>query len=98
MAVFVYLFNAFWGTGTMRAPAMPGEETPSRPADLPRLDHRGTSGEDASADGGVQRLESAPGIARPGLDDVPAGRAPIPRAPARQHRGPAPAPQRPTLP
>jgi uncharacterized protein len=94
MALFVYLFNAFWGTGTMRAPAMPGEETPSRPADLPRLDHRGTSGEDASADGGVQRLESAPGIAELELDDVQASRAAITGAPAGKQLGPAALPER----
>ena len=95
MALFVYLFNAFWATGTMRAPAMPGEEEPARPADLPRLDRRGTSSEDdAARDGGVSRLESAPGIAEMELDDVQTSRAAITGAPVGKSLGPAALPER----
>jgi len=94
MPLFIYLFNAFWGTGTRRAPAMPGEEEPSRPADLPRLDHRGSGDDDTGPDAGVSRVESSSGIAELELDDVQASRAAITGAPAGKTLGPAALPER----
>jgi uncharacterized protein with von Willebrand factor type A (vWA) domain len=76
MPLFLYLFNAFWGTATQRAPGMLGEEDGARPAHLSGLDRRGASDSAATCrDGDPDHLESAPGIAELELDDVLASRA-----------------------
>jgi len=76
MPLFLYLFNAFWGTATQRATEVLGEERSSRSANPSGLDRRGATGGDATRpDGDPGRLESAPGIAELELDELWASRA-----------------------
>ncbi len=73
MPLFVYLFNAYWGVRKSRAPGMPGEEEPTRPANLPQLDRRDSS--EGDADGGMGQLEASAGIAEIELEGLQASRA-----------------------
>ena len=76
LELFAYLFNAFWGTGTARKPAAPGEASAPRPVDLPGLDSRdGVSGTDDGGDIALRRLESTVGIAEVDLEGLHASRA-----------------------
>jgi uncharacterized protein with von Willebrand factor type A (vWA) domain len=53
---------------------MPGEESPSRPAEIPRRDGHGAA-EDAAGEGGTGSLQSSAGIAELELEGVRASRA-----------------------